>query len=214
MNRFIYFGKQRRQQGVSLFAAMIFLIALSLLAIVSVRGVIMQERMGGNTQDWNVAFQSAEAALRDAEAELQSATSRINGEEKFAAYPNCIAGRCLPSTTGDSVWRQLGASSNTDWLGKTSSSSASDTAVAASVKYGAFTSVLPLVSPGSVALTQPRYFIENLGVVGSSSLTVSGYGSPAPTYYGYRITAIGFGLIKNDDGSPASKVVLQSVYQR
>ena len=58
------------QKGVVLFTAMIFLIVLSLIGINSVQNSTLQERMAGNTRNRDMAFQAAEAALRQAENTL------------------------------------------------------------------------------------------------------------------------------------------------
>lgn len=55
------------QRGAALIVALIFLLVLTLLGTTAMRGTTMQERMAGNTRDWNLAFQAAEAALREAE---------------------------------------------------------------------------------------------------------------------------------------------------
>jgi type IV pilus assembly protein PilX len=59
-----------RQSGAALILALIFLLLMTLLSTSSMRTATMQERMAGNTRDWNLGFQSAEAALRVAEAYL------------------------------------------------------------------------------------------------------------------------------------------------
>lgn len=56
-----------RQSGAALIVALIFLLLMTLLSTSSMRTSTMQERMAGNSRDWNLAFQSAEATLRAAE---------------------------------------------------------------------------------------------------------------------------------------------------
>jgi type IV pilus assembly protein PilX len=58
---------RRRQSGTALIIALIFLLLMTLLGTSSMRTSTMQERMAGNMRDWNLGFQSAEAALREAE---------------------------------------------------------------------------------------------------------------------------------------------------
>jgi type IV pilus assembly protein PilX len=60
----------RRQKGAALILALIFLLLMTLLSTSSMRTSTMQERMAGNMRDWNLGFQSAEAALRQAEEYL------------------------------------------------------------------------------------------------------------------------------------------------
>ncbi|MDR2874456.1 MAG: hypothetical protein LBV44_00800 [Methylobacillus sp.] len=198
------------QTGFSLLAAMIFLIVLTLLAVVAIRSTITQERMTGNTQDWNLAFQSAEAALRDAQTEIVAGTR--TGVEANNFTDDCKgsvgvlptpAGLCRPNMNGAPVWES--AANDAVWKG---ASGASDV----STEYGAVTTPKP--NPLDVA-RQPRYIIEYLGEMGGGSLVMSqGYTAPPPTHQGYRITAVGFGKILTDNDTPASRVVLQSVFER
>jgi type IV pilus assembly protein PilX len=61
---------RHRQSGAALIVALIFLLVMALLGTQSMRTSTMQERMAGNMRDWNLGFQAAEAALRDAESFL------------------------------------------------------------------------------------------------------------------------------------------------
>jgi type IV pilus assembly protein PilX len=61
----------RRQEGAALILALIFLLLMTMLSTSSMRTSTMQERMAGNARDWNLGFQSAEAALRVAEQFLR-----------------------------------------------------------------------------------------------------------------------------------------------
>lgn len=65
----------RRQHGVTLVIAMIFLFILAALGAWAAANNSLQERMAGNTRNRDIAFQAAEAALREAEATL--ATWRV-----------------------------------------------------------------------------------------------------------------------------------------
>ncbi len=57
----------RRSRGVSLVVSLVLLLLVTLIAIGSMRGVALQVRMSGSTHDRSLAFQAAEAALREAE---------------------------------------------------------------------------------------------------------------------------------------------------
>lgn len=59
------------QAGAALVVALVMLLVLTLLGATTARLTLLEERMTGNTQDFNVAFQAAEAALRDGEALLR-----------------------------------------------------------------------------------------------------------------------------------------------
>ena len=57
----------RKQRGAILIVALIFLMVMTVLILASIRGTVMQERMASNLYDRSLAFQAAEAALREAE---------------------------------------------------------------------------------------------------------------------------------------------------
>jgi len=62
---------QKNQQGFVLFVALIFLIILTLLGLSNMQVGVMEERMTGSFNDRNnLAFESAELALREAEEYL------------------------------------------------------------------------------------------------------------------------------------------------
>jgi len=56
-----------RQGGAILVTSLLLLLVLTVLGVTMMKMTNMQERMSGNTRDLNVAFQAAEAALRDGE---------------------------------------------------------------------------------------------------------------------------------------------------
>jgi len=57
----------RKQRGAILIVALIFLVVMTMLILASTRGTVMQERMAANLYDRSLAFQAAEAALREGE---------------------------------------------------------------------------------------------------------------------------------------------------
>lgn len=56
-----------RQQGAALLVSMLMLLIITVLALNSMRGSILQEQMTANQYDYQLAFQAAEAALRHGE---------------------------------------------------------------------------------------------------------------------------------------------------
>jgi type IV pilus assembly protein PilX len=202
----------KRQEGISLIVSMIFLTIVSLLAIVAIRGVTTQERMAGNTQDWNLAFQAAEAALRDAEEDIR-ASGRIRDIEGFIygcdkgtlPQDDRMQGLCLPAEEGVPTWQEPTVWRDNSGIGLNNGNVNNKLT---SVAYGTFTKAarLPEVN------TPPRYIIEALGPAGANSSRSRGYGDGSPTYHAYRITAIGFGNILDSDGNPATRVFAQNVF--
>lgn len=57
-----------KQQGFVLVVGLIMMLMLTIIGLTAIRGSGMQELMAGNIKDRNLAFQAAEASLREAEA--------------------------------------------------------------------------------------------------------------------------------------------------
>lgn len=55
------------QDGSALIISLVFLVLLTMIGVASIQDSTLQERMAGNERDRNLAFQSAEAALRAGE---------------------------------------------------------------------------------------------------------------------------------------------------
>ena len=90
---------QSRQRGVSLIVSLVLLVIVTLLALGSLRGVLLQTRMSGTTTDRSLAFAAAEAALRDAERRAALASS--------GSFPvvGCTSGYCAtPAATDVPRW--------------------------------------------------------------------------------------------------------------
>ena len=60
----------RNQQGFILVTSLIFLIVLSLLGVMALRGSLFEERLSANDRDRAIAREYAEMALRDAERDI------------------------------------------------------------------------------------------------------------------------------------------------
>lgn len=164
-----------RQKGATLIVALMFLVVLTLLGISAMSTTTVEERMARNSRDYNIAFQAAEAALRDAEQDILVKRA-LSGATGFSAdcNPNnaSFQGLCLPAVSPNpNVWDQY------------------MTDTTRSVQYGAETAAPALPSvpqPGGVA-NQPRYLVEALPDTVGVSLKAGS------TKYIYRITALGYG---------------------
>lgn len=66
-------SQMREQLGMSQIMVLLLIALLSLLALTGTRVSILEERMASNTQDRTLAFNAAEAGLRDCETILQGA---------------------------------------------------------------------------------------------------------------------------------------------
>lgn len=211
-----------RERGAALIVALLLLTIVSLLATSAWQLGMQEERMVGHQRDRGLAFEAAEAALRDGESDVLGVCASghggcalrpdlINGETGFGAAGaegTCSAdGLCLP---------------NRDERPDFTSSAAlaalrAPKATAASVQYGHFTrnkgeaSEQAFKGPSGAALPrQPRYVIEVMCYHGGGQGMTSSFVASCPNPI-YRITAIGWGLRQGDDGE-ATEVVLQSYY--
>ena len=86
----------RRQRGVALSVVLILLVVMTLIGLASLRGTLLEEKMTSNMRDRSLAFESAEAALRQGEAVAAGRPSPAAG---------CTNGMCgIPDPTATSVW--------------------------------------------------------------------------------------------------------------
>ena len=83
------------RQGFALIASLILLVLVTVAAVASMRTVSLQSRMSATTYDRNLAFQAAEAGMREAEALAVVATE--------ASFPvaDCAAGYCAQPAPAD-----------------------------------------------------------------------------------------------------------------
>lgn len=65
------FAKATTQRGAALYVAMIMLLLLTLIGVAAMQVASLQQRMATNFNDFSLAFQRAEGALRQSEFELQ-----------------------------------------------------------------------------------------------------------------------------------------------
>lgn len=72
-------GRRRRQSGAVLIIGLILLVVLTLLGVQGMRTNVAQERMAFNMRERNLAFQAAEAALR--EGERQNPNAGFNNDD-------------------------------------------------------------------------------------------------------------------------------------
>lgn len=170
-----------QQRGSVLIVSMLILLVMTLLGITAMSTTTLEEKMAGNVRDHNIAFQAAEAALRDGEADL---TKNNIAESLFVAA--CTNGLCLPAAVGSPPqWEVV------DW-------GASGTTTR---KYGVGTGAAALAG---VAMP-PRYIIELLRDIPSPNGSLTTGISAPKTKTAFRITAVGYGA------NAATTVVLQAV---
>lgn len=81
-----------RQRGIVLMTGLIFLVMMTLLGVTAMQTTILEEKMAGNLRNENLAFQAAEAALREGELFLQQITLPLfNGTNGLYHYVSAPA---------------------------------------------------------------------------------------------------------------------------
>lgn len=70
---------RNHQRGAALIVALTILIVMTLIGVTSMRTTTLEEKMAGNLQDRNRAFQAAETALRDAEENFIEGLANTTG---------------------------------------------------------------------------------------------------------------------------------------
>jgi type IV pilus assembly protein PilX len=182
-----------RERGAALITGLSMLVVLTLLGIAAAFMADLEERMSGNRRDRALAFQAAEAALRDAEKDIRN-SGRVSGLTSFT--PQCTDGLCYNGSNGygDTGKPPPAGFSNPVWA------SPGILADAPSVAYSTYTDAPDLEGK---LVDQPRYLIEGFKKI------VPGGGE---AYY-YRITARGVGAQQRLDSEAVSEVILQEVFR-
>ncbi|MEQ1557357.1 MAG: PilX N-terminal domain-containing pilus assembly protein [Methyloglobulus sp.] len=200
--------KLKQQRGVVLLVSLIMLLLLTIIGLTGVQTSGLEEKMAGNMRDRNLAFQAAEAALRDAEKD-------IGGKIKLGSTPtkhaNCqyygTARGCEFSDLGEA---DCGAASGNDVTddgvcdyksGVSPGDNESQMKAAPSVSYGTFTGDLPSDIATNLS-APPRYIIEKF-----SSKSKECRSSGISSSYCYRITA------RSQGANPNTVVKLQEFYK-
>ena len=96
-------SRRAGQRGISLIVSLVLLVIVTLLALGSMRGVVLQARMSGTTTDRSLAFEAAEASLRDAERRAAA----LAGVNLAGIIPvaGCAAGYCAaPAPAATPRW--------------------------------------------------------------------------------------------------------------
>lgn len=190
-------GTTAQQRGVSLIMVMLIMVVVAMLGVSGVQIAMMAERGARNDRDMQIAFQAAEAALIDAEFDInnKSAGSKraVNPFDKNNARFLFVAD-CAGSGDSLGLCAEKGPTEVPDWLKVDFTDTSSS---AKTVEFGKFTGrVFPVGSAGIQPYQKPRYLIELLNDDKKAEFTPY-----------FRITAMGFGPRQD------IQVVLQTVYR-
>jgi type IV pilus assembly protein PilX len=207
----------RTERGAALIVSLMILAVITVLGTAAWQIGSQEERMVGHQRDRSIAFEAAEAALRDGERDLLCSTAGtgcsarlegINGETGFGdagVEGTCSStGLCLPVR-----------GQRPDFTSSVAIDALRATVAPRSVAYGTFTRVAgvaqTLKGPNGQPLTrQPRYVIEVMCYYGGGQGMTSSFTASCPNPI-YRVTAMGWGQRRGAVGEPTD-VVLQSFY--
>ncbi|MDR0634307.1 MAG: hypothetical protein LBF91_04950, partial [Azoarcus sp.] len=176
----------RHQRGSTLIVAMVLLLVMSLLAMTSLRGTNMQERMSANAHDRDLAFQTAEAGLRMGEHQAEKwATGAITPPAETTGCPAANPGTGLyvmSAATHDActpLWERQ-------------------------ANYWHHANAEPDIAFDARGLSRAPYYIVEL--ISANASCNPGASTSSARCKRFRITAA------SDDGGGRARVVLQSIY--
>ncbi len=195
---------RRQQAGASLIVVMIILTVVSILGIAGIQISTMSERGARNDRDYQIAWQSAEAGLIDAEIDLygpgtSSRRSVFTPQTSLSSFVNGCGtsgnsqGLCNMSTSGKAAWLlpDFTLTGNS----------------APTTEYGTFTGqTFQAGSSGFQPAKKPRYVIEAIADSFGAGSASRDRSDPSPKFV-FRVTSMGFG--PRDD----IQAVVQMVYR-
>ena len=154
----------RHQRGASLLIVLLMLVVVMLFGASAAQLTLMNEKSSRNDRDRQIAFQAAEAGLRDAERDIASGrvTPGVFPERAGACHDS---GLCL-ATVNAAPWRLTDFSTPSPTVG-----------------YGRFTGLSFPHGGASLPAHPPRYLIELLRLYTADKQVITRY----------RVTAVGFG---------------------
>ena len=177
----------KHQSGVVMVIGLIMLLLLTLIGVTASQVTGLEEKMAGNANDYNLAFQSAEAALREGESYIEGLTTTTD-------FDGSNAGLLQEGDTTDQSSTYY--TSPSTWVPSPSSSI---------LTTGSY--------PQLPSASQPRYIIKIMSTQdtdSNASLNVGGYGE---TTAGGATTALKV-TSRSTGRTGSSHVVLQSFYAK
>ena len=178
----------RRQTGIALITALILMLAVLMTGIASARGALQGTRGAAYERDRVLAMQMAQAALVDAEHDIEGGAapgsaraSAIVGGSADAFIGGCLGARPYSGLCAHDADpnRQLARLAVDD---------------GPAIAFGTFTGATLPTGAGGLSLALPRYLIELMPASGEGQL--------------YRIAARGTGSM------PGAQVALQAYYRK
>lgn len=209
-----------QQRGAVLFIALVFLVLLTMLAIMATSSSMLQERMTGGMRSQQLGMMGAESALRGGEFIIWNAAEKASHSAGGSALPPCAGGGTYQGggVSGCLYDRPMGREhpnvskfrSAREWL--------STLVPGAQIYKPVITNLTDERATASIA-SQPQILLEDLGMdtSGNAGITgrmggarlqeLGGAGGGAPPRRLYRITA------RSQGGNPKGAVTtVESVF--
>lgn len=203
----------RQQHGVSIIVVLLMLLVVSVVALAAARLALLGERGSRADRDRDVAFQSAENALLDAQRDIEGQTvgapAGVRGIKFCPTSREGFEDGCGASTSNRGLCNPAVDAGKPVWL------AAFDPANVATrtVEYGTYTgqsltSAESLNAPAAASLPAqaPRYVIEVYQDRQFDPNVARAAGGGDQTYF-FQITAVGYGMNVN------TQVMLQETYR-
>ena len=77
-NKTMNIAQRKNQRGAVLVISLVILLVITMLAVGGMQNTLLEEKMAGNSSDRNLAFQSTESAVREAEVFVEGIVSLGN----------------------------------------------------------------------------------------------------------------------------------------
>lgn len=183
-------SQQRRERGAILITALLLLMVLTILGTSSIQNTVLQERMAGNLNNRNLAFQASEAALREAEDWLAD-LAQLPLEKHGGLGAEDVWSLDAPDPGDGTRFWWKAPEADVDWWQNDGNTREAATFCADLDEC--------------LVIENPRYLIEHRFFRRDS--LVGGFAAPTGKDY-HRITTRGVGRSAN------ARVVLQSVFVR
>lgn len=205
------------QRGMSLIVVLLLLVIVSMLGVASMQIATMGEHGARNDRDMQLALQSAEAALIDAEVDLQGPNTA--GNSRTAAFKAGNARFPGSGCQSNGTWKGLCAletskDKNASWL-EADYKGGTDTTAFGAHTGRSFQNAGAPTGEGVQPALPPSYVIENVSELSAvrSGMVTGQYNSATPEGQAatgeqlYRVTAMGFGP------RSTTQTVLQTLYR-
>jgi len=125
-------GKVQRQRGAALLVSLVLLLIMTVLAISSMQGTVLQEGMVSAQRDAQIAIEGAEQALRDAENLLATTVPTFNNS-------NGLYSSSGPAPVGEDLYKP------SSWTNNNS-----------------IAATMPKIGSENLLAEAPRYFVQML----------------------------------------------------